>query len=785
MRHLVAVLFLLFAFVAHGQKFTVSGYVRDVATGENMAGTSVYVKSLQKGTITNAYGFYSMTLPKGKYEITFSFIGYADIVKTIELNKNISLNVKLSESVIVTKEVEVSAQKTDQNVKSTQMSVVQIPVKQIKELPAIFGEVDVLKTIQLLPGVQSAGEGTSGFYVRGGGPDQNLIVLDDAVIYNASHLFGFFSVFNADAVKDVKLIKGGMPAKYGGRLSSVLDITMKDGNMEKYEVDGGLGLISSRLTVQGPIKKDTCSFIVSGRRTYADLLINPFIKKSAKAKGSGYYFYDLNMKFNYRFSNKNRLFLSGYFGRDVFSFKNSNAGFNTKIPWGNATTSLRWNHLFNQKLFMNTTLVYTDYNFSFESVQSDFEFKLFSGITDYSTKVDFTYMPNVLHKIQFGANYIYHNFRPSSVSARMGETEFNFGDVKPQLANDLALYISDDFAINEKLKINLGIRPTFFQQIGPFKRYISDELGNVTDSIMYKSWENVVSYFRLEPRASMRYTINRKSSVKLSYTQNYQYIHLASLSSVSLPTDLWIPSSTLVKPQFGTQYSTGYFRNFKDNSVETSIEVYYKDMKHQIAYKDGTMPGDNLGKNEDENLTFGSGESYGVELFIKKNFGKLTGWIGYTLSKTTKTFPAINLGVPFPAKYDRRHDLSVVTNYKINDKLSFSAVFVYATGNSLTLPIGRYLIDNTIVVEDMPRNAYRMVPYHRMDIALNWEPKRHPEKRFHSTWNFSVYNVYNRKNPYFIYFDTEGTIQQGDLTTSAYQVSLFPILPSITWNFKF
>ncbi len=785
MRNLLIVFLLLFTVAANGQKFTVSGYVRDVASGESMAGTSVYVKSLQKGTITNAYGFYSITLPKGKYEITFSFIGYGDIVKTVSLDKNISMNIKLQETVIRTKEVVVSAQRTDKNIKSTQMSTVQIPVKQIKELPAIFGEVDVLKTIQLLPGVQSAGEGTSGFYVRGGGPDQNLIVLDDAVVYNASHLFGFFSVFNADAVRDVNLIKGGMPAKYGGRLSSVLDIIMKDGNMEKYQVDGGLGLISSRLTVQGPIKKDTCSFIVSGRRTYADLLINPFIKETAKAKGSGYYFYDLNAKVNYRFSDKNRLFLSGYFGRDVFSFNSKKAGFSSKIPWGNATTSLRWNHLFNQKLFMNATLVYTDYNFSFESTQSDFEFKLFSGITDYSGKVDFTYMPNVLHKIQFGAHYIYHNFRPSSVTARMGETHFNFGDVKPQLANDIAIYFSDDFELNEKLKFNLGLRPTFFQQIGPFKRYISDDLGNVTDSIVYKSWENVVTYWRLEPRVSVRYTLNSKSSLKASYTQNYQYIHLASLSSVSLPTDLWIPSSSLVEPQYGTQYSAGYFRNFKDNSVETSVEVYYKDMKNQIAYKDGTMPGDNIGKNEDENLTFGSGTSYGIELFVKKNFGKLTGWIGYTLSKTTKTFPEINNGESFPAKYDRRHDLSVVTNYKINDKLSFSAVFVYATGNSLTLPIGRYLIDNTIVVEYMPRNSYRMVSYHRMDISLNYEPNKNKNKRFHSSWNFSVYNVYNRKNPYFIYFDTEGTIQQGDMTTAAYQVSLFPILPSITWNFKF
>jgi len=450
MKNIVTVICVLFVSLAYGQKYTISGYVRDATTGETMAGTSIYVKNLKKGTISNAYGFYSITLPKASYTITYSFVGYGDIVKEVTLNKDITLNIRLKETVIQTQTVTISVQRTDKNVKSTQMSTVQMPVKQIKELPVIFGEVDVLKTIQLLPGVQSAGEGTSGFYVRGGGPDQNLIILDDAVVYNASHLFGFFSVFNADAVKDITLIKGGMAAKYGGRLSSVLDITMKDGNMEQYHVNGGVGLIASRLTVQGPIKKDTCSFIISGRRTYADLLIDPFINKKAKAKGSGYYFYDLNAKINYRFSNKNRLFLSAYLGRDVFSFKNNKAGFNAKIPWGNKTTSLRWNHLFNPKLFMNTTLVYTNYNFSFESLQSDFEFKMFSGITDYSVKTDFTYMPGVLHKIQFGANYIYHNFRPSSVTARMGETKFNFGDVKPQLGNDIAVYVSDDYEINER-----------------------------------------------------------------------------------------------------------------------------------------------------------------------------------------------------------------------------------------------------------------------------------------------------------------------------------------------
>ena len=646
----------------HAQKYTISGYVREKETGEEMVGASVYVKEITKGTITNTYGYYSLTLEKGTYTLVVSFLGYREISQTITLNKDIRKNFNLDPAVMQTDEVVITGERKDKNIKSTEMSTIKLPVKQIKELPAFLGEVDILKTIQLLPGVQSSGEGNSGFYVRGGGPDQNLILLDGATVYNASHLFGFFSVFNADAVKDINLIKGGMPAQYGGRLSSVLDISMREGNMKKLSGDGGIGLISSRMTLQGPVKKDTSSFIISARRTYVDILVEPFVKETAKAKGSGYYFYDLTTKINYRFSDKDRIFLSGYFGRDVFTYKNKETAFDVRIPWGNATGTFRWNHLFGEKLFVNTSAIFSDYDFSFEAFESDFEFKLFSGIRDYNFKTDFTYMPGILHNIKFGFNYIYHIFTPSSATARIGETEFNTGDIIKQYANDFAVYINEDFDVTEKLRLSLGLRGTYYQHIGPFTRYIQNDFKTITDTIKYNAWENIADYSHLEPRVSMRYTINDKSSVKASYTHNYQYVHLATISDGTLPTDVWVSSSDLVKPQLGRQYAIGYFRNFMDNTFESSVEIYYKDLENIVAYKEGVTPGENAGNNTDNNLTSGTGESYGIELFVKKNYGDVTGWVGYTLSKTTRKFDDINLGEPFPAKYDRRHDLSVIVS---------------------------------------------------------------------------------------------------------------------------
>lgn len=774
---------MLFCAAPAQKKFTVSGYVKEESTGEYLIGANVYIKELMKGTTTNQYGFYSLTLVQGKYTLVISYLGFQGIEMPIDLNKDIRNNLSLKSKSVQVKEVVITAERDDKNTQSAEMGTVDLDVEKVKELPAFLGEVDVLKTIQLLPGVASAGEGNSGFYVRGGGPDQNLILLDEAVVYNASHLFGFFSVFNADAVKNVKLIKGGMPANYGGRLASVLDISMKEGNNKQYQVDGGLGLISSRLTVQGPLKKDTCSFIISARRTYIDILMKGFIPDSSAFSGSGYYFYDLNTKINYRLSDKDRLFLSGYFGRDIFTYNNSNNGFKVKIPWGNATTSARWNHLFNDKLFMNTTMLFSDYHFEFEGTQSDFEFVLFSGIRDWNGKIDFNYFPSVRHNIKFGINYIYHTFVPNNVSARQGEVEFDTGEIMKYYAHDAAAYINDEFDLTDQLRINAGIRYSGFMHVGPFVRYKKDIAGNQQSSVVYDKGEPVATYHGPEPRITLRYAINTRSSVKLGYTHNLQYIHLASLSSVSLPTDIWMPSTDTVHPQIGNQYSGGYFRNFSENKYETSVEAYYKDMKNMLEYKEGALPEEGVNDNPDNQFTFGDGYSYGVELFIKKRYGKFNGWIGYTWSKTMRIFEEINNGNSFPAKYDRRHDISVLGTYELNKRWSFSAVFVFATGNAITMPVSRYTIEGNIVNEYGPRNSFRMKPYHRLDISATLKGKQ--SRKFQSSWNFAVYNVYNRANPYFYYFDNEGNVQDGNLKITAKQVSLFPILPSVTWNFKF
>ncbi len=770
--------------------YTISGYVQDNESGENLIGVSIYDKNTFKGTVTNQYGFYSLTLEEGKYDIIYSFIGLESVTKKITLNENTRINISLESNAILTDEVIVTGEKLDKNVTSSNMSQVKLEVNNIKQLPVILGEVDVLKSAQLLPGITSNGEGSSGLYVRGGGPDQNLILLDEAVVYNASHLFGFFSVFNADAIKDINIIKGGMPAEYGGRLSSVLDITMKDGNNKKYEADGGLGLLSSRLTLQGPIQKNKSSFIVSGRRTYIDVLSKPFLNKidpetgeQNAFAGSGYYFYDLTTKINYRISDKDRLYLSGYFGRDVFSFVNSDNGFAIEIPWGNATGSLRWNHLFNDKLFMNTSLIFSDYRFEFNLAQSDFEFKIFSGINDWNTKVDFLYQPNQRHTIKFGINYTYHEFTPGNATGRAGDIEFAQDEIFRQYSNEGALYFSDDFELSDNIKINAGLRYSSFQHNGDVSlfNYIKNDLTLSSDN-----------YRHIEPRLTLRYKLNTTNSIKAAFTENYQYVHLASTSSVSLPTDLWVPSSSGIKPKFARQYAIGYFKNLNDNMYETSLEAYYKEMTNLIEYKEGYLPEDNTNSSGDDSFTFGDGESYGVEVLLKKNKGKTTGWIGYTLSKTTRYFDEVNNGIAFPAKYDRRHDLSVTATHKLSKSWGLSGVFVYASGNSITLPTERYVVGGDIYTQFTSRNGFRVDPYHRMDIGATYTPSK-KKKKFKSSWNFSIYNVYSRKNPYFIYFALEGlddngenqNIQNGNVEPKAYQVSIFPILPSITWNFNF
>jgi hypothetical protein len=804
------------------QKFTISGYVKDASTGEYSIGASVYVKELLKGGNTNQYGFYSITVEKGTYHLISSYVGFQNFEKEIVLDKDLRINIDLKPAAINTKEVEIVSEKSDKNVSSTTMGTVKLDMEEIKKLPAFMGEVDVMKTIQLLPGVKSSGDGNTGFYVRGGGPDQNLILLDEAVVYNASHLLGFFSVFNGDAVKSINLIKGGMPAQYGGRLASVLDISMKEGNTKEYHAEGGIGIISSRLTLQGPIKKDVSSFIVSGRRTYLTELMKGAINvgriKNEQTEGlkkSGLYFYDFNAKVNWRLSDKDRLFASGYFGRDVMNFGDPKADFKFGVSWGNGTGVLRWNHLFNNKLFMNVSAIYSDYKFLFGVNQSGFELKLFSGITDWNAKVDFGYFPTVRHEVKFGANYIFHTFTPTSATAKQNETEFDLGGVKKLHAHDMSAYLSDDFDVTDKLKLHLGLRYSYFMQVGPFDRYVKDPFtGLTTDTIHYSSNQKVADYGGLEPRFNVRYSFNSKSSLKASYTYNLQYIHLASLAAVTLPIDTWVPSSELVKPQKGSQYSIGYFRNFFDNKYETSVEVYYKDLKNQIEYRDGSIPGNSVNDNTDKDFVFGTGKAYGVEFFLKKRLGKFNGWLGYTLSYTKRTFPDLNRGKEFFAKYDRRHDASVVLSYDLSNKWTFSVIWVYGTGNAITIPTSYYVIDGNITYDYSERNAYRMPPYHRMDVSATFTPDRTKKlerkklkltkeyeaagkevseirvpkrwlKNYESSWNFSVYNVYNRHNPYIIYFANEGSVTQGNLSIKAKQVYLFGVLPSITWNFKF
>ncbi|HLG02032.1 MAG TPA: TonB-dependent receptor [Bacteroidia bacterium] len=764
---------------------TVTGYVREALTGEAVIGAVVTLREPLKGTVTNNYGFYSITADSGSYELGVSYIGMQEYKQQLLLDRDLHLDIKLSPR--ESKTVVITDKKGDENVTEGQMSTVRLEMKQIKQIPALLGEVDILKTIQLIPGVKGGAEGNSGFYVRGGGPDQNLILLDEATVYNAGHLFGFFSIFNGDAVKDINLIKGGMPAQYGGRLSSVLDITMKEGNNQKFHVDGGLGVISSRMTVQGPIKKDTASFIVSGRRTYIDVFAKRFIKDDSPFKGSGYYFYDLNSKVNWRINANNTVFVSGYFGRDVFDYNDSKSDFKVSIPWGNATTSLRWNHLLGPKMFMNLSSVFSDYKFSFGAEQDGFEFRLFSGIRDFNNKIDFSYLPSNAHYIRFGLHYTWHIFTPNNVSAKSGETVFDLGGLKKEYAHEAAVYINDDWDITPRWRISAGLRYARFIMVGPFERYVKDVTGRTVETIIYKKFEKVKAYGGLEPRATVRFLVNESSSIKASFTYNLQYVHLATISPISLPTDIWVPCSDVVKPQVGWQYAAGYFKNFRNNMFESSLEIYYKKMLNQVEFAPGSLPEDNVNNNTDNNFVFGSGESYGLELFIKKRRGKLTGWIGYTLSWTTRTFPAIDNGKTFYARYDRRHDVSVVSVYALSDRWSFSGIFVYGTGNAITLPEARYIIEGQVVSDYGPRNAYRMAPYHRVDISatLTCKPKKMFRMPYQSSWNFAVYNVYNRHNPYFIFFDTEGSVQDGSLKVMAKQVSLFPILPSVTWNFSF
>ena len=765
------------------KKFTVSGYAKDARNGETLIGATISVKGQTKGVSTNQFGFFSLTLTEGSYVLICSYAGYQPVMNELKLAADKQLNFEMNPRTALD-EVVITSQKRDVNVKNAQMGRFVLPIEQIKSIPAFLGEVDLLKTVQLLPGVRNAGEGSAGIYVRGGGADQNLILLDDAVVYNTGHLFGFFSIFNSDAIKNVSLIKGGMPAQYGGRLSSVLDISMKEGNDKKIQVDGGIGLIASRVSIQGPLKKDKASFIISARRTYIDALSKPFIKKTSEFYGSGYYFYDLNAKMNYKFSEKDRLYISGYFGRDVFDFVNGKQSLDVNIPWGNATGTIRYNHVFNKRLFGNTTAVFNKYNFTFEAAQNNFNVKLSSGIRDVNLKQDFDLYPFTGHKVKFGGSFTFHNYSPSVVSGSQDTVQFKPLNAQNKKAQEGALYFQDDWEISDKLKINAGIRYSWFRQLGEYKIYTTDADGNRKDSTVFKNGETVKLYGGLDPRLTVRYAITDETSLKASVTRNLQYTHLVSNAGTTLPTDLWVPSTFKVKPQMSWLYAAGLFRNFKENMYETSVEFYYKMMQNQIEYKEGYTP--NTLEDTENSFVFGKGWSYGAEFFVNKTRGRLTGWVGYTLSWTWRKFPDLNEGEKYPAKYDRRNDMSIVALYQLNKRWKLAATFVYGSGNAATLPQRFYFVNGVLTQEYSRINEYRLPAYHRLDFsAINSPKKNELRKKWQTEWVFSIYNVYSRKNPYFIYYDQTGSLANGTLKIQAKQVSIFPIIPAVTFNFKF
>lgn len=772
------------------QKYTISGYVNEKGSKELLVGVPINIPEIKSGTTTNPFGFYSITLPAmDSITLVFSYIGYSPIVKRIKLDKDISLSIDMEPSAKFMKEFEVVAERIAKISQTTQMSSINIPIEQIKDIPALMGEKDVLKILQLMPGVQKGGEGSAGFYVRGGGADQNLIILDDAPVYNAFHLFGFFSLFNGDALKSMELIKGGFPARYGGRLSSVLDMRMKEGNKEKFGVECGIGLISSRLTVEGPVKKGKSSFLVSARRTYIDLLIAPIIAAANQGSTGGYYFYDYNAKFNYDFGENNRLYVSGYFGKDKFYFKDifEEDIFSGSLGWGNATSTARWNHLFNSKVFSNASAILSDYKFLTRADEKSgtdplFSLKYYSGIRDYGVKYDVDYHPSMKHYIRTGLMSTYHLFTIQALTLK--DNNPSGGNINKKTLTEgieSAIYLEDDFKISPNLKTNFGFRFSHFYTDGK-------------------------NYFKPEPRISMSYNIREDMAVKASYADMNQYIHLISNTGIGLPTDLWVPATKNLSPQNSKQWAAGVAKDLLKQNLAVSVEGYYKQMYHVLGFKEGasfldadTEPDQNQTStfSWEKSVTSGKGWSYGAEFLVQRKSGKLSGWIGYTLSWTQFQYDSLNFGKKFYAKYDRRHDISVVAIYKLrkentdtgDDGITLSGTWVYGTGNAITLPVSSYAApghdpgNNSFgwvydgYSEYTDKNAFRMAAYHRLDFGIQFhKTKKHGVR----TWEFSIYNAYNRKNPYFYYITSTST---GSNVLK--QISLFPFLPSVSYNFKF
>ncbi|MEJ8756001.1 TonB-dependent receptor [Pontibacter sp. H259] len=769
--------------VAHAQtRYTISGYVREKGSSEHLIGVSVYLPGTTTSTTTNTYGFYSLTLPAAdSVRLAFGYLGYRHVTRTVALRQHVEMNIDLQQEASL-QEVQIVAERVEKVSRSAEMSKIDIPVSQIKNIPMLLGEKDVMKVLQLMPGVQKGSEGNSGIYVRGGGPDQNLIILDDATVYNASHLFGFFSLFNGDALKSVELTKGGFPARYGGRLSSVIELNMKEGNKEELHGEGGIGLISSRLMLEGPLKKGKSSFLISGRRTYADVLARPFMKQEEGT--AGYYFYDLNTKVNYDFGRKNKLYLSGYFGKDRFYLREDDDTYKseTGIDWGNATGTLRWNHLFNERLFSNTSLIFSRYRFNITADETNedenkFELNYFSGIQDVGLKFDVDYLPDPKHSIRAGVQSTFHLFTPSALVVK--DTDVNRSDRSMQKFNGVesSVYVEDTYKPSPVFRINAGLRLSHFAADNK-------------------------SYFMPEPRLSAAYNLRDDLAVKASYARMNQYVHLISNTGIGLPTDLWVPTTDRVAPQKSQQVAVGIAKDFTDKDIALTIEGYYKKSDNIIGYKVGAsflMMEDPESADEvswEDNITTGQAWSYGVEFLLQKKVGRFSGWAGYTLSWTQMQFDSLNFGKKFYARYDRRHDISLVGIYELSENITLSGTWVYGTGNAITMPTGsywdspgkpsKYKVDwysyNQHTATDYgDKNSSRMAAYHRMDVGFQFHKKKKWGER---TWELSFYNAYSRKNPFFYYIE-EDYVSENERRAKLKKVSLFPIIPSVSYGFKF
>ncbi len=764
--------------------FRISGIVKDSVSNESLINATVLIKPLNIGLITDANGAFTSELTPGTYYFEISFLGYQTLTKKVRLNRKQHFVFYLSEKSVKVSDVTISAEKPDKNIQSNKSGTLMLTSKEINQLPNLMGEPDIINALRLTPGVQGVGEGNPGLYVRGGDAGQNLIMLDQMVLYNPSHLLGFFPGFTADIINNVKIIKGAIPAQYGGKASSVIDISLKEGNSHKFSGSGSVGLLAADLTLETPINKGKGSLIISGRRTYLELLkkaSEPFINSEDNIfSRTDYSFHDGSLKFTYKLSLKTRFYLTAFGSADSYFFIDNEFKVSNGMKWNNDAASARINHAFSDKLRGNIWGGFTRYNFSIDAKYDKYGFSLMSSIEDWNGNIDFIYLANEKLNFRFGLNAVHHILTPNKININVESVYFN--NTNRYYSNEFSSFLQGDVKLNKKLSFTTGIRQTYFQHIGPFTHYERDAFGKLADSVVYITNELVKAYHTLDMNLSMVYLLTKESSIKSSFASTHQFIHLASVGTVSLPTDVWLPSTQFIKPQKVLQVTAGYFRNFLNNAVETSIEAYYKNLDHQIDFLNGVL--DNFDNTRIENnIIEGKGKAYGIELFVKKQSGNTTGWLSYTLSRTLRKFNNFNDNKFYPAKYDRVHDFSLTVNHKLNERWNLSSSFIYATGNAMTMPAGRYVIQGNVANHYTAVNSFRMKAYHRLDVSANYQLKK--TKRLESWINFSIYNVYNHANPYYIYFRVKGDIDAYTLSVKLRQISLFPILPSITWNFKF